>query len=118
MYILFKVYIASIGADLIQERMRIATVLWKSNISAEYSHKDNPKFKPQLDEVLERGIPFMVVFGSDELSRGVVKLKNMKVHTEVELSTADLVDTLLGVDYNCRAISAGVELEFLQSMQA
>ena len=40
--------------------MRIAKALWMSDISAEYSHQESPKFKRQLDEVLERHIPFMV----------------------------------------------------------
>ena len=40
--------------------MRIAKALWLADISAEYSHQESPKFKRQLDEVLERQIPFMV----------------------------------------------------------
>ena len=40
--------------------MRIAKSLWLADISAEYSHQESPKFKRQLDEVLERQIPFMV----------------------------------------------------------
>ena len=42
------------------ERMRVAQRLWKADISAEYSHQDNPKLVKQLDEALERGIPYMV----------------------------------------------------------
>ena len=35
--------------------MKIAQLLWEADISAEYSHKENPKLKPQMDEVLARG---------------------------------------------------------------
>ena len=57
---MLQVFIASIGEGLVSSRMRIAKALWMSDISAEYSHQESPKFKRQLDEVLERQIPFMV----------------------------------------------------------
>jgi len=79
---------------MITERMKIAQTLWTANISAEYAHQDNPKLKKQLDEVLERGIPFMVVFGQDELQMGRVKLKDMRQHSEEEVTLADLVPSL------------------------
>lgn len=79
-----QVFIASIGAGLLTERMKVAKQLLKSNISCEYSHQDNPKFKKQLDETLERGIPFMIVFGQDELDNNVIKVKDMTARTEVE----------------------------------
>lgn len=84
-----QVYIASIGAGFVPERMKIAKLLWKNNIPAEYSHLENPKFKKQLDEALERYIPVMVVFGEDELNRRVVKVKNMKEHVEVEVEYSE-----------------------------
>ena len=96
--------------------MRIAKILWNANIPAEYSHQDSPKFKKQLDETLERGIPFMIVFGEDEMAKGVVKLKNMRLHTEEEVSIDSLVSCLL--KDNCTIIPAGTDLGFLSSMRA
>lgn len=90
-----QVYIASIGPNFVPTRMQIARILWQANISAEYSHQENPKFKKQLDEALERFIPFMVIFGEEEVTKGVVKVKNMKTHEEVEVPMTDIVDTLL-----------------------
>jgi histidyl-tRNA synthetase len=84
-----QVYVASIGAGYVPDRMRVAKLLWKNNIPAEYSHLENPKFKKQLDEALERYIPVMVVFGEDELKRRVVKVKNMKEHVEVEVEFSE-----------------------------
>ena len=108
-------FIASIGSNLISERMKVAKLLWNANISAEYSHQDNPKFKKQLDETLERGIPFMVVFGEDEMAKGLVKLKNMRLHTELEIPLENLVESLLRD--NCTVIPAGTDLGFLSSMR-
>lgn len=36
--------------------------------------KPNPKMGDQLGYALEQGIPFMVLFGDDELKQGVVKV--------------------------------------------
>ena len=91
-----QVYIASIGDKTLSHRMRIARELWTANICSEYSHKENPKLKPQMDEVLERGIPFMIVFGEDEVEKGVVKVKNMDKHEEVEVQLGDLAAALMG----------------------
>ena len=107
-------YVASIGANLIAERMKVAQLLWRADISAEYPHQDNPKFKKQLDEALERGIPYMVVFGSEELAKGVVKVKDMRLHTEVEVARDSLVAVLQ--QQGCGA--AGVEMDFLTALKA
>lgn len=109
-------YIASIGAGLMTERMKVAQLLWQANISAEYPHQDNPKFKKLLDDTLERGIPFMVVFGSDELARGVVQVKDVRNHTEVEVRREDLVATLL--QQGCYAVGSGADVDFLQALRA
>jgi histidyl-tRNA synthetase len=90
-----QVYIASIGAGYIPQRMRIAQKLWHANIAAEYSYHPNPKLKRQLDETLERNIPFMVVFGETEVEKGVVNLKAMGAHIEEEVPLDNLVARLL-----------------------
>lgn len=111
-----QVFIASIGPNLMTERMKIAQKLWKSNISSEYSHLDNPKFKKQLDDTLERGIPYMVVFGQDELDKNIVKVKDMKNHTEEEVSIDLLVQKLESI--GCIPLNAGLDLSFIQAMKA
>jgi histidyl-tRNA synthetase len=110
-----QVYIASIGANLMHERMKIAQLLWNADISAEYSHLDNPKFKRQLDDSLERGIPFMVVFGQDEINKGMVKVKNMKSHVELEIPRDRLIDTL--VEQGCSCVSGGSDRSFIAAMK-
>lgn len=47
----FKVFVATVGAGLLEERMRLGRLLWDNDISAEYSTTDNPKLKKQMDEV-------------------------------------------------------------------
>jgi histidyl-tRNA synthetase len=112
-----KVYVASIGAGYVPDRMRIAKILWKNNIPTEYSHLENPKFKKQLDEALERYIPVMVVFGEDELQRRVVKVKNMKGHveTEVELTEEALVQAVLLA--GAKQCMTGLDSSLIDSMR-
>ena len=107
-------FIASIGSGLIPERMKIAKLLWNANISAEYSHLENPKFKKQLDDVLERGISYMVVIGKDELQKGVVKVKCMRQHIETEVPFDEIVSDLLLK--GCPTI-AGVDTSILQKLR-
>jgi histidyl-tRNA synthetase len=79
------------------ERMKIAQMLWQSNYSCEYPHAENPKFKKQLEEVLERRIPFMIIIGETEIKNGIVKVKNMSAHEEIETSRESLVSTLISL---------------------
>lgn len=44
-------YVASVGPDLLEERMRVGRLLWSNDISAEYSTADNPKLNKQMNEV-------------------------------------------------------------------
>lgn len=108
--LLLQVFVASIGPNLLAERMRLSKALWNANISAEFSHQDNPKFKKQLDEVLERAIPYMIVFGQEEKDKGMVKLKNMAEHTEVEIPLTEMVAQL--VAQGCQNVSQRENVSF------
>jgi histidyl-tRNA synthetase len=97
-------------------RMRIAQALWQANISAEYSHQDNPKLVKQMDEALDRAIPFMLVFGEDEITQGIVKLKNMTARTEVAVPIADIVSALIAD--GCQIVPSAADVSFLTAMKA
>ena len=58
----------------------------------------------------------MVVFGQDELDKGVLKLKNMAEHTEVEVPREELVAALIA--QGCEPITAGSDLRFLEQLRA
>jgi threonyl-tRNA synthetase len=76
------------------KRMELAARLWGAGIKAEFGYKPNPKMGDQLGYALEQGVPLMVLFGEDELARGVVKVKDMAAKTEDAVALDDLVDTL------------------------
>lgn len=110
-----QVFVASIGADLIADRMKVARLLWGANIAAEYSHQDNPKFKKQLDYVLEQGIPFVVVFGEEELSNGTVKVKCIEGHSEEVIPLTEMVPYLLA--HGCTQVTNSVDSVMMEKMR-
>lgn len=67
-----------------------------------------------MDEVLERSIPFMVIFGQDEMTKRVVKVKNMREHSETEVSLDGLVAVLLA--QGCTPIFAA-EMGYLNQLK-
>lgn len=95
--------------------MRVAKLLWDANISAEYPHQDNPKFKKQLDTALERSIPFVLVFGEEEMAKGTVKVKDMNKHTEEEVLLSQLVEHLRSL--GCGTVSSGADEALLTKLR-
>jgi histidyl-tRNA synthetase len=85
-----QVLVASIGAGMQGRRMRVAAALWAAGVKAEFGFKPNPKMGDQLGAALKGGVPFMVLFGEDEVSRGVVKFKDLDAGTEEEVAEAAL----------------------------
>lgn len=65
--------------------MEIASRLWAAGIKAEFGFKPNPKMGDQLNHAFESGIPFIVLFGGDELANGVVKVKVSRLVTKVPM---------------------------------
>jgi len=90
-----QVLVASVGNDLLRERMNIAQRLWESGISAEFGLTGNRKFTKQLQDALERRIPFMVIIGADELKRRVVKVKNLREKYEHVVPFSAMVEELV-----------------------
>ena len=61
-----RVLVASVGENMMVERMKLAKRLWDANISAEFSQQDNPKLKYEIANALDRDIPFMAIVGEEE----------------------------------------------------
>ncbi|KAF6039351.1 hypothetical protein EB796_002315 [Bugula neritina] len=64
------------------------------NIKTEHSYKKNPKILVQLQECESAGIPLAVVIGGNEIERGVVKLRDVELREEVEVSRDDLLSEI------------------------
>jgi histidyl-tRNA synthetase len=89
-----KVLVAQAGENMMLERMKVAKVLWDSNISAEFNQQENPKLKYEIANALDRNIPFMVVIGEEEAKENKCKVKDLAERTEDTVAQADLVSFL------------------------
>jgi histidyl-tRNA synthetase len=89
-----EVLVASIGPNLVKQRMALAAQLWAAGVKAEYMFVATPNMQKQLTHALETGIPLMVIFGEDELTAGVLKVKRLADHEEVTVQRDALVDKL------------------------
>ena len=89
-----QVLVSSIGNGMQKKRMEIADLLWSSGISAEFGFKPNPKMGDQINYALENGIPFMVLFGEEEIAENKVKIKDMKERTEISVELSSLIEEL------------------------
>lgn len=67
--------IATIGKELMDEKMKLLGELWKNNFKSEIVYEKAPKPQKQLSAALESQIPFIIWLGEDEIKEGIVKIK-------------------------------------------
>ena len=71
---MLQVLVASVGEGMLEKRMQVCAQLWRLGVAAEFGYKEAPKFPQQLREANDHAIPLMVLFGKDELQRGMAKV--------------------------------------------
>ena len=86
-----KVYLAPMGEEASIKVFGIATELRKQGVSVDFDHM-NRGIKAQFKYADKIGAEYVGVVGSDELEKGIVKLKKMADGTEEEVSFADIKD--------------------------
>lgn len=86
-----EVLVASIGSNLLHERMLLCAELWRNDVYAEFLYDLAPKPKKQMDHALENKIPFVLWIGESEIAAGEVKLKDMEQHTEEIVKRHEIV---------------------------
>lgn len=89
-----QVFVISAQKNLMEERMKIISLLWSAGVRTEHSYKKNPKMLTQLQYCEDTGIPLAVVIGESEIAAGIVKLRNIITREEVEVQRGDLADTI------------------------
>jgi len=78
-----------------EERMQLASMLWDANIKVLVPMKTKLRPGDVLGSASDDHIPFAVIFGSDELKRKAVKIKNLETQEERECPMDELVSTML-----------------------
>jgi histidyl-tRNA synthetase len=78
--------------------MRLCAELWAAGINAEFGFKPNQNFKTDIiGAAKEQGIPFVVLFGDEELAKGEVKVKDMAAETQHGVARTALPEFLKGL---------------------
>ncbi|MBO5855224.1 MAG: histidine--tRNA ligase [Alistipes sp.] len=88
-----KVLFANLGEAEQTASMSLVSKLRDKGVATEI-YPDMGKMKKQMEYANRRGIPYVVIIGSNELERGVVTLKNMQSGEQQELSFDELIATL------------------------
>ncbi|MBQ3220139.1 MAG: histidine--tRNA ligase [Clostridia bacterium] len=86
-----KVYLAPMGEDACEKVFSIATDLRMKGVSVDFDHM-NRGIKAQFKYADKIGAEYVGVVGSNELEKGIVKLKKMADGSETEIAFGNILD--------------------------
>lgn len=90
-----EIYVASIGENMIRERIKLCCELRKLGLTCVMSHLKNPKMRPQFDEVFNMNIPYMIVIGEDEIKNNILTIKDVKQNVQHKKNKNEGIEFLL-----------------------
>ena len=88
-----KVFFVNLGKAEEEAAMPIISQLRDNGIATEI-YPESAKMKKQMEYANRRGIPYVVIIGSNELERGVATVKNMRSGEQMEVSLNDITSVL------------------------
>lgn len=88
-----KILITMMDESLSSDYRRIATQLRAAGINTEI-YLEADKMDKQMKYASKSGIPFALIMGSDEKSKGVVAFKNLNTREQSEVQQATLAETI------------------------
>lgn len=91
------VYVATVGKGMLDHKVALCLELRRNGIYTDMSHGNKLSMRVQLDDVLDKGIPYMIVIGGREVENGVVQLKTIATKEQVEINRKEVVDYLLNL---------------------
>ncbi|NXE16349.1 SYHC protein, partial [Lophotis ruficrista] len=80
-----EVLVATPQKHLLAARLKLISELWDAGIKAEMLYKKDPKLLKQLQYCEDTGIPLAAIVGEQELTDGVVKLRDVATREEVRM---------------------------------
>lgn len=87
------VYVANVGVDDTTV-LRFIDMLWSRRISATYSYRFKQGVKKQFADAEDLFAKYVVILGADELSKGMIGLKNMKTKDQTLIPIENWVTQL------------------------
>lgn len=98
---LIDVFIANVGEGTSKAAFHLTDNLRKNGIKAECDHI-NRSLKAQFRYADKLGVLYLFIIGSDEMQRGMVKLKDMKTGEEKEVNLAEAVQSITSLLNNSK----------------
>ncbi|XP_065705024.1 histidine--tRNA ligase, cytoplasmic-like isoform X2 [Patagioenas fasciata] len=89
-----QVLVATPHKHLLAARLKLISELWDAGIKAEMLYRKDPKLLKQLQYCEDTGIPLAAIVGEQELTDGVVKLRDVATREEVDIPREKLVDEI------------------------
>ena len=88
-----KVLFTNMGEKEVEWLLPVASLLRKNGISCEI-YTENRKLKNQFEYADRKGIPYLAIVGGDEVSSGLVTLKNLSTGEQMQFAPDELVNYL------------------------
>ncbi|KAK4814763.1 hypothetical protein QYF61_026740 [Mycteria americana] len=86
-----QVLVATPQKHLLAARLKLISELWDAGIKAEMLYKKDPKLLKQLQYCEDMGIPLAAIVGEQELTDGVIKLRDVATREEVDIPREKLL---------------------------
>jgi histidyl-tRNA synthetase len=89
-----SVLVSVFGSEQLGDALETAAALRAAGVNTEVYMDPDSKLEKQLKYADRKGIPYVLLQGSEEKARGMVKLKNMKEKQQDEMSVKGVIDKL------------------------
>lgn len=87
------VYVASIGKNMIAERVLLCSEIRKLGYKAIMCDLENPSMRLQFDTVFNNKIPIMLIIGQNEINSNTLNIKNIKKNVQETIErNAEIMD--------------------------
>lgn len=89
-----QVLITIFSPDLLGTSLELTSKLRRGGINTEVYVDSEAKLEKQLKYADKKGVPYVIIAGPEEISKKVVKLKNMQTKEQEELTIDDIIAKL------------------------
>lgn len=90
-----KVLVTIFSPEFKRQSFDISSLLRKSGVSTELYLDENAKLDKQLKYADQKGIPFAIIIGPEEVKNNTVTLKNLKTCSQKTIPQKDLIKELV-----------------------
>eukprot|EP01117_Protostelium_nocturnum_P010558 TRINITY_DN3798_c0_g1_i4.p1 TRINITY_DN3798_c0_g1~~TRINITY_DN3798_c0_g1_i4.p1 ORF type:complete len:1615 (+),score=530.73 TRINITY_DN3798_c0_g1_i4:178-5022(+) len=89
-----SVFIFSVGRNMLEERMQIASELWSLDIACEYNHNDNMTLEELQIHCKTNGVPWIIIL-RDAKGVNLVRVRCVESRSEIVVSRIELGTVIL-----------------------